>query len=407
MDVITHSGAFMRQFSLPLPTVLAGFVAVLVGYASSAVIIWQAAAAAGANIAQIAGWMTALGIGMGVSTLALSLWYRAPVLTAWSTPGAALLATSLQGSTLNEAVGVFLFANLLIVLCGVTGLFARLMKIIPPSLAAAMLAGILLRFGLQAFSAMEDHFWLCGSMLAVWLAAKALMPRYAIVAALLAGLAVSWLGGEVDSAALHFSVAAPAFTAPEFTFASLTGIGLPFFLVTMASQNAPGLATMQAAGYRLPVSPLMVITGGLAMLLSPFGVFSICIAAITAAICQSPDAHPDVHRRWLAAAAAGVFYLLAGLCGASITSLLAALPLPWIQTLAGLALLGTISGSLHQALVRENERDAAIITFLVTASGVTLLGVGSAFWGLMAGGISYAVLATTRRGPALKQEKQV
>lgn len=396
----------MRQCSFPLPTALAGFVAVLVGYASSAAIIWQAAAAAGASVGQIAGWMTALGIGMGVSTLALSLWYRAPVLTAWSTPGAALLATSLQGSTLNEAVGVFIFANVLIVLCGVTGLFARLMKIIPPSLAAAMLAGILLRFGLQAFSALETHFWLCGGMLAAWVAAKARMPRYAIVVTLIAGLAISWSSGQIQSAALRVDVVAPAFIAPHFSLASLTGIGLPFFLVTMASQNAPGLATMQAAGYKLPVSPLIVATGALALLLSPFGVFSICIAAITAAICQSPDAHPDASKRWLAAAAAGGFYLLAGLFGGSITSLLAALPLPWIQMLAGLALLGTISGSLHQALVNENERDAAIVTFLVTASGLTLLGVGSAFWGLAAGGISYAVFSLARRKPRLRDEKK-
>ena len=396
----------MRQFFFPLPTALAGFVAVLVGYASSAAIIWQAAAAAGASVGQIAGWMTALGIGMGVSTLALSCWYRAPVLTAWSTPGAALLATSLQGSTLNEAVGVFIFANVLIVLCGVTGLFARLMKIIPPSLAAAMLAGILLRFGLLAFSALEGHFWLCGGMLAAWVVAKARMPRYAIVVTLIAGLAISWLGGQIQSAALRFEVVAPAFVAPHFTLASLTGIGLPFFLVTMASQNAPGLATMQAAGYRLPVSPLIVATGALALLLSPFGVFSICIAAITAAICQSPDAHPDASKRWLAAAAAGGFYLLAGLFGGSITSLLAALPLPWIQMLAGLALLGTISGSLHQALVKENERDAAVVTFLVTASGVTLLGVGSAFWGLAVGGISYAIFSLARREAPLSKEKK-
>lgn len=390
----------MRAFSLSLPTALAGFVAVLVGYASSAAIIWQAAAAAGADVRLIAGWMTALGLGMGLSTLALSVWYRAPVLTAWSTPGAALLATSLEGSTPAEAVGVFLFANLLIVICGITGLFARLMKIIPPALAAAMLAGILLRFGLQAFSALEGHFLLCGSMLAGWLAAKALAPRYAIVVTLLTGLAVCWLSGEINGDGLHFSVVAPAFTAPAFSFSSLTGIGLPFFLVTMASQNAPGLATMQAAGYRLPVSPLIVATGGLAMLLSPFGVFSVCIAAITAAICQSPDAHPDANKRWLAAAAAGLFYLLAGLGGGSITTLLAALPPPWIQTLAGLALLGTISGSLHQALAKENERDAAVITFLVTASGVTLLGVGSAFWGLVAGGVCYAVLSAARPRPA-------
>lgn len=386
----------MRLFSLPFPTALAGFVAVLVGYASSAAIIWQAAAGVGASGAQIAGWMTALGLAMGVSTLALTLWYRVPVLTAWSTPGAALLATSLQGATINEAVGVFIFANALIVLCGVTGLFARLMKIIPHSLAAAMLAGILLRFGLQAFAHLDGHFVIGGSMLLAWVLCKALAPRYAIVATLIIGALAAWLNGDVVTDKLAFSVVLPEFTAPHFTLTTLISVGIPFFLVTMASQNAPGVATMQAAGFHVPVSPLMIFTGVMALLLSVFGVYSICIAAITAAICQSPDAHPEANKRWLAAAAAGVFYLIAGVFGGSITALMAALPLSWIQTLAGLALLGTISGSLHQALVNERERDAAIVTFLVTASGVTLLGVGAAFWGLIAGGVCYGVLSARR-----------
>lgn len=387
----------MRNPSSLFPAVLAGFVAVLVGYASSAAIVWQAAATAGASSHQIAGWMTALGLGMGVSTLALSLWYRAPVLTAWSTPGAALLATSLQGVTLSETIGVFIFANALILLCGLTGLFARLMKIIPHTLAAAMLAGVLLQFGLQAFSHLQDHFLLCGSMLLAWLIAKAIIPRYAIVATLVVGGFVAGLGGDIVTDKLMFSVVMPEFIAPTFTFTTLMSVGLPFFLVTMASQNAPGFATMKASGYPVAVSPLMIFTGGLALLFSPFGVYSICIAAITAAICQSPDAHPEANKRWLAAAAAGVFYLLAGIFGGSITALMAALPLSWIQTLAGLALLGTMGGSLFQALQHETERDAALVTFLVTASGVTLLGIGSAFWGLIAGGICYAVFSHFRR----------
>ncbi|AWT20644.1 benzoate/H(+) symporter BenE family transporter [Klebsiella grimontii] len=387
----------MRSFTLPFPTLLAGFVAVLVGYASSAAIIWQAAAAAGADASQIAGWMTALGLGMGVSTLALTLWRKVPILTAWSTPGAALLVTGLQGVTLSQAVGVFIFANALIVLCGVTGIFARLMKIIPHSLAAAMLAGILLRFGMQAFASLQGNLLLCGSMFAVWLLCKVWLPRFAVVAALLAGGAVAGFSGEVTTSQIAFSFVAPSWIAPEFTPALLLSVGVPFFLVTMASQNAPGFATLQASGYRVPVSPLIVATGGLALLLSPFGVYSICIAAITAAICQSPEAHPDPQKRWLAAAAAGVFYLLTGIFGGSITSLMSALPMAWIQMLAGLALLGTISGSLFQALNQESERDAAVVTFLVTASGVTLGGVGSAFWGLVLGGVSYVLLSTLRR----------
>ena len=387
----------MRTFSIPLPTVLSGFVAVLVGYASSAAIIWQAALAAGATTGQIAGWMTALGLAMGVSTLALTLWYRAPVLTAWSTPGAALLVTGLQGVSIQDAIGVFIVANALIVLCGITGLFARLMKIIPHSLASAMLAGILLRFGLQAFNSLNSELILCGSMLLAWLVLKVIAPRYAVIAAMLVGIAIALVKGDIVTDSVNLSPVLPAFIAPHFSLAHSISIALPLFLVTMASQNAPGIATMKASGYSLPVSPLIVFTGLLALLFSPFGVYPICIAAITAAICQSPEAHPDANRRWLAAAAAGVFYILAGVFGGSVTGLMAALPVSWIQMLAGLALLGTISGSLFQALHNEAERDAAIVTFLVTASGLTVFGVGSAFWGLVVGGICYSVLTLFRR----------
>ncbi|WP_115197814.1 BenE family transporter YdcO [Escherichia coli] len=378
---ITHE-VTMRLFSIPPPTLLAGFLAVLIGYASSAAIIWQAAIVAGATTAQISGWMTALGLAMGVSTLTLTLWYRVPVLTAWSTPGAALLVTGLQGLTLNEAIGVFIVTNALIVLCGITGLFARLMRIIPHSLAAAMLAGILLRFGLQAFASLDGQFTLCGSMLLVWLATKAVAPRYAVIAAMIIGIVIVIAQGDVVTTDVVF----------DFSFAHSLSVALPLFLVTMASQNAPGIAAMKAAGYSAPVSPLIVFTGLLALVFSPFGVYSVGIAAITAAICQSPEAHPDKDQRWLAAAVAGIFYLLAGLFGSAITGMMAALPVSWIQMLAGLALLSTIGGSLYQALHNERERDAAVVAFLVTASGLTLVGIGSAFWGLIAGGVCYVVL---------------
>lgn len=387
----------MRLFSIPPPTLLAGFLAVLIGYASSAAIIWQAAIVAGATTAQISGWMTALGLAMGVSTLTLTLWYRVPVLTAWSTPGAALLVTGLQGLTLNEAIGVFIVTNALIVLCGITGLFTRLMRIIPHSLAAAMLAGILLRFGLQAFASLDGQFTLCGSMLLVWLATKAVAPRYAVIAAMIIGIVIVIAQGDVVTTDVVttdvvFKPVLPTYITPDFSFAHSLSVALPLFLVTMASQNAPGIAAMKAAGYSAPVSPLIVFTGLLALVFSPFGVYSVGIAAITAAICQSPEAHPDKDQRWLAAAGAGIFYLLAGLFGSTITGMMAALPVSWIQMLAGLALLSTISGSLYQALHNERERDAAVVAFLVTASGLTLVGIGSAFWGLIAGGVCYVVL---------------
>lgn len=253
----------MRLLSLPLPTVLSGLVAVLVGYASSAAIIWQAALAAGATPAEIAGWMTALGIAMGISTLTLTLWYRAPVLTAWSTPGAALLVTGLQGLSLPDAVGIFIVANALIVLCGVTGLFARLMRIIPHSLAAAMLAGILLRFGLQAFGTLNGEFVMCGGMLLAWLLFKVFAPRYAVIAAMVMGITVALIQGKVAMSGIHFAPVWPTFVPPHFSFAQSLSVAVPLFLVTMASQNAPGVATMKASGYQ-PVNDFYRIAGAAA-----------------------------------------------------------------------------------------------------------------------------------------------
>lgn len=324
-------------FSFPM--LISGLIAVLVGYSSTAALIFQAAQAAGASPAQIGGWLSMLGVGMGLASLGLSLWTRMPVLAAWSTPGAALLATSVHGLTLNEVVGVFVATNLLIVLSGMTGLFARLMNHIPQSLAAAMLAGILLRFGIGTFSGLQDHFALCGSMCLVWLLGRRWLPRYAILLALVTGVLVA-----LGQRAIHFpphalTLSVPEFIMPHFNPAALIGVGLPYFLVTMASQNAPGIATLQAHGYRPPVSALTGWTGLIALLLSPFGGFSVCIAAITAAICMGDDVDPDPARRWVASALAGVFYLLTGFTGALIAVMLSALPPVLIATLAGLAAL--------------------------------------------------------------------
>lgn len=375
--------------------IIAGFVAVLVGYTSSAAIIFQAAEAAGATPAQIGGWLAMLGLAMGLSSLGLSLYTRAPVLTAWSTPGAALLATSLPGIGLNETIGIFIFANALILISGVTGLFARLMNIIPPALSGAMLAGILLRFGLGAFAPLQGNLALAGGMCLAYFLARRWLPRFAVLLALAAGLVIAALQGSIAFSHQPLALATPAFIQPAFNLHSLIGIGIPFFVVTMASQNAPGIATLQAAGYRVPISLLISATALLALLLSPFGGFSVCIAAITAAICMGPEIHPDPARRYMAAVAAGLFYLIAGLFGGSIGMLFSALPAPLIQTIAGLALLSTLSGSLSRALQEEQGRDAAIVTFLITASGLTLWGVGAAFWGLVGGVLVWLLLPRT------------
>lgn len=382
---------------LTFPAVVAGFVAVLVGYTSSAAIIFQAAGAAGATAAQTGGWLSMLGLAMGVTSIGLSIYYRAPVLTAWSTPGAALLVTSLPGTPMPETIGVFIFASGLIFLCGVTGLFARLMNHIPQAISAAMLAGILLRFGLDAFASLQPDFTLTASMCLAYLLARRFLPRYAIVLTLLVGLAVAAIKGDIHFSQQPLTFAVPAFIAPHFSWSSLLGIGVPFFIVTMASQNAPGIATLKAAGYPAPVSPLMSWTGLASLLLSPFGGFSVCIAAITAAICMGPDVHPDPQRRYWGAVCAGFFYLLAGLFGGAIGQLFSALPPALIHTLAGLALLGTIAGSLQRALAEDKQRDAAVITFLITASGVALLGIGAAFWGLVGGIVAHLVFCLPRR----------
>jgi len=386
---------------LTFSAVIAGFVAVLVGYTSSAAIIFQAAEAAGASVAQIGGWLSMLGLGMGVTSIGLSLYYRTPVVTAWSTPGAALLVTSLPGTSINEAIGVFVFATGLILLCGVTGLFAKMMHYIPQALSAAMLGGILLRFGLNAFTSLQSNFALAGSMCLVYLLAKRALPRYAVVLALAAGLIVAGWQGDIALHGQSLTFAAPAFVMPHFTLSSIIGIGIPFFIVTMASQNAPGIATLKAHGYNLPVSPLISWTALTALILAPFGGFTVCIAAITAAICMGEDIHPDPKKRYMAAVAAGVFYLIAGVFGGSIGMMFTALREVLIHTIAGLALLGTIAGSLYRALENESQRDAAIITFLITASGVTLLGIGSAFWGLAGGVITHLILSI----PARKRDK--
>lgn len=383
--------AFSRSaFSFPM--MISGFIAVLIGYSSSAALIFQAAQAAGASPEQIGGWLSMLGIGMGVASFGLSVWTRMPVLAAWSTPGAALLATSVGGLTLNEVVGIFVVTNFLIVLSGVTGVFARLMHHIPQSLAAAMLAGILLRFGINTFTGLQSNFALCGSMCLVWLVCRRYLPRYAIILALIAGVLVATGQQAIHFPphALRFSV--PEFIQPRFDPAAIVGVGLPYFLVTMASQNAPGIATLQAHGYQPPVSALTGWTGFIALLLSPFGGFSVCIAAITAAICMGDDVDANPARRWMASAIAGLFYLLTGFSGALIAVLLGALPSVLIATLAGLALLATLSGSLQRALTDAASRDSAIIAFLITASGISLLGIGSAFWGLAGGVIAHLML---------------
>ena len=363
----------------------AGFIAVLVGYTSSAAIVFQAAHAAGASPAQIGSWLLALGLGMGVTCIGLSLYFRSPVLTAWSTPGAALLATSLLGLGMAEAIGAFLFSSALITLVGLSGAFDRLMRHVSKALASAMLAGVLLRFGVDMFAALPSLHFLVAVMLAVFLLARQWRPRYAVLLAFAVGLGWVVAHGDVQTSTLTPGWARPVFIAPRFSLAALIGVGLPLFVVTMASQNVPGLAVLRANGYTTPASPLIATTGLTGLLLAPFGGYAFNLAAITAAICMTPDADPIPEQRYKAAVAAGGFYLLTGLLGPTVASLFASVPKAFVLGIAGLALLGTIANSLATALVEERERDAALITFLVTASGLSMFRIGSAFWGLALG----------------------
>lgn len=371
----------------------AGFIAVLVGYTSSAAIVFQAASAAGASAAHISSWLLALGLGMGVTCIGLSLYFRAPVLTAWSTPGAALLATALAGLPMSEAIGAFVFASALLTLCGVSGWVETIMKHVPKTLAAAMLAGVLLRFGIEVFVALRAQFGLVALMLTIYFTGRRFNSRYTIPLTLVGGLAWAALGGQIHFAALTLTLAQPIFTAPTFTLATLIGVGIPLFIVTMASQNVPGIAVLRANGYRTPVSPLIGWTGLTGLLLAPFGGFSFNLAAITAAICMSPEADRDPDRRYLAAVWAGIFYLVTGVLGATVAAVFSALPRELVAAIAGIALLGTIANSLGAALADDRERDAAVITFLVTASGLTLHGIGSAFWGLLFGLVALQAIA--------------
>ncbi len=365
--------------------VAAGFVAVLVGYTSSVAIVFQAAMAAGATPAELSSWMWALGIGMGATCIGLSLYFRTPILTAWSTPGAALLVTGLDGLDMHQAIGVFMSTSVLITLAGASGSFQRLMEWVPRHLAAAMLAGILVRFGMDTFSSMQSQPLLVAAMFATWLVARFLIPRYTVPLALAAGVACAGLMGLLQLDTLDWTPARPVLMLPEFSWAAFVGVALPLFIVSMTSQNVPGLAVLRANGYNTPASPLISWTGLTGVVLAPFGGFSLHLAAITAAICMSRDADPEPQRRYMAAVWAGVFYLCTGVFGATVVSLFAAFPTELVAAIAGLALLGTIAGSLAGALHEEKGRDAAIVTFLGTASGLALFGIGSAFWGLLLG----------------------
>ncbi len=375
-----------------MPAVIAGFITVLVGFASSAVIVFQAARAVGADQAEIASWMWALGLGMGVTCIGLSLRYRVPVVTAWSTPGAAMLVVGATALPLSDAIGAFVLAALLAAVAGFSGIFEKAMRRIPVSLASGMLAGVLLRFGLDVFVSVGTQPLLVLAMFATYLLGRRLLPRYAVIATLLVGVVIAASKGLMHMDQVQLQLARPVFTVPTLSWAAVFGIALPLFIVTMASQNVPGVAVLKASGYDAPVSPVVGWIGTVNAALAPFGGYALNLAAITAAICMGRDVHEDPARRYTAAVSAGAFYIVIGLFGATVAAVFAAFPKELVAALAGIALLGTIGNSLAVAMREEAEREPALVTFLVTASGLSMAGIGSAFWGLVAGVVTLLVL---------------
>ena len=378
---------------LSLSAFVAGFVAVLVGFTSSVAIVFQAAQSFGATPAQITSWIWALGLGMGLCSLVPSLLLRKPVMVAWSTPGAAVLATAgAAGSfSMGEAVGAFMVCSALVILVGATRALERVADRIPMEIASALLAGVLARFGIQAFAAAQTALPLVLLMVGAYLVARRMAARYAVVFTLMVGILWVLITGQMAWSMEPVRLAMPVFVAPQWSVSAIVSLAIPLFVVTMASQNLPGMAVIRASGYELPVSRLITMTGWASLVLAPFGAFALNFSAITAAICMGPEAHEDRSKRYTAAASCGAIYIVIGLFGALVTGLLTSFPKELVVAIAGIALLSTIGNGLASALRDERHREPALITFLVTLSGITLMDIGSAFWGVVAGSLALFV----------------
>lgn len=379
-----------------ISTIVAGFITVLVGFTSSVAIIFQAAQTLGGTTEIISSWMWALGLGMGLTSLGLSWWYKIPVITAWSTPGAAMLITALSGYSLEQAVGAFIVSSVLITLSGITGLFARFIDKIPPSIGAAMLAGILVNFCMKVFTNLATDLWLPLVLLLTYLVLKRFIPKFSIIAVFALGIVVCVWQGTLNLGDIDIELAKPIFVTPAFDLTAVISVALPLFIVTMTSQNLPGVTVLKTFGYNSPTSASLTTTGGVGLLLAPFGCFALNLAAITAAICMSEDTHPQKDRRYIAGIWAGLFYCVIGVFGATVASAFAAFPAVFVSTLAGIALFATVANGLTIALADEQSREPALIAFLTTASGVTLWGIGSAFWGIVFGVTAMIIFSLKR-----------
>jgi len=372
--------------------ITAGFLAVLIAYAGPAVIFFQAAAVAGISNEMLSSWIWAISIGPAITGIYLSWKFKTPIVTAWSAPGTALLVTLFPAISVNQAVAAYITAAVIMFVIGVSGWFDRIIRAIPRGIASGMMAGILFQFGLGAFRSAATMPLLAFGMIGAYIVFRRLWPRYCIVLVLLAGIALAVLTGHTNLGTLELRWATPVFIMPDWTWDSTLSLALPLVLVSLTGQFLPGMAILKVSGYETPARPLLVTTSMASVVVAVFGGINVVIAAITAALCTGKDAHEDPGKRYVAGIANGVFYLIGGLFAGTIVLLFTALPKEFIAVLAGLALVGAIASNVVGTVQDEENREAAIITFLATASNMSYLGLGSAFWGVVIGGFAYAVL---------------
>lgn len=390
-----------------LSAVVAGFIATLISYAGPLVIVFQAAESGGMPAELLSSWVWAISIGSGVLGIVLSLRYKVPVIIAWSAPGSALLVSMLPGIGAAEAVGAYVMANAIILLVGLSGAFDRIVGKLPAAISAAMLAGILFSFGTRLFTSLKDEPLMVMAMFVTYLLVRRLSPRYAVMAVLLVGCVIAAGNGQLNTSALVIGFATPEWVTPEFSWHGLFNIALPLVMVALTGQFVPGVAVLRNAGYPTPASPIISASGLGSLLLAPFGCHGLTLAAITAAICTGREAHEDPAKRYVSGVVGGVFYLLLGIFGATLVSIFTALPKELIAALAGLALFGAIAGALAGSMAVPEDREAALITFLVTASGMSFLGLSAAFWGLIFGIFAHLLLTPRRAVRATPQREEV
>jgi benzoate membrane transport protein len=383
--------------SLSVSAWVAGLLAVIIGFTGSLVLVVPAAEAARLTPEQISSWVLTISVGSGVATIILALIYRQPVLTAWSTPGLVLVGTSLAQYSLAEAIGAYIVVGLAVALLGISGLFDRAVRVIPQSVALAVLGGLLLKYGIGLFTGLASDPLIVLAMIAAYLLLRRIKMRVPIAGALLAGFAAAFVLGQLPLDKVSLALAVPVVIWPVFTLPALLGLALPLLVLALAAQDLPGFAVMRAAGYTPPVNGSLVVTGLLSALLAPMLNHGLTLAAITAAICNSPEAHPDPNRRYGAAVAAGLLKITLGLFGVTIVTLLTALPHTIVIALAGLALSGTIIQCLAGSFSIAEDRDASLWALLITAADVQFFGIGSAFWGFLAGVGVHWLLGAGRR----------